>query len=153
MRVPPVIFPRRKPRPKPRPKPPPPRPRPVPKPVDKGPVPNPGGTTTPAPPSTTTTTTDATGLPGSAAGQLAQDAGQLEGEQAAAAAYETQQPMVTTPSTTAPASAYQDSRQDRSNDALQSFFSTGAGDAVHYHPGQTYATEVAASTGMENNPT
>lgn len=111
-----------------------------------------GTGTTPAT-TTTTTNTSTTGLPGSAAGQLAQDAGQLEQEQAAADAYETQQAMVTTPSTTAPANAYQDTAQDQANQALATFFGTGSGDAEQYHPGQSYAYEVAAGTGSENNPT
>lgn len=120
-------------------------------PVDKGPVPPTGSGTTPQ--SSTTTTTSTTGLPASAAGQLAQDAGQLEYEQEAANAYESQQPMVTSPTTTAPANAYQDQAQNASNNALATFFSTGSGDVPQYQPGQTYAYEVAAGTGSENNPT
>ena len=129
-----------------------PRPKPRPKPAPK-PQPKPGGTTPAPAPGTTTTTTSSTGLPQDAAGQLAQDAGQLEAEAQAANAFESQQPMVTTPVTTAPADAYQDRAADAADARLQSFFGTGQGYATHYHPGQTYAHEVAASSGAENNPT
>lgn len=144
--------PARRPKPKPKPKP---FPQPKPGPVARVP----GGTMpapAPAPATTTTTTTDttqATGLPPGAAGELAQDAGQLEQEAQAANAYQVQQPMVTTPSTTAPANAAQDKAADAADQRLQSFFSTGGGYAVHYHPMPTYAHEVAASSGAENNPT
>lgn len=136
----------RRPKPKPRPKP---APRPRPKPPAA-----PGGTTPPPATTTTTTTgTQATGLPPGAAGELAQDAGQLEQEAQAANAFQAQEPMVTTPSTQAPASAAQDKAADAADQALQSFYGTGGGYAVHYHPGMTYAHEVAASSGAESNPT
>lgn len=101
----------------------------------------------------TTTTTSSGGLPPGTADQLAQDAGQIEDQASGADAYSQAQPMVTSPSTQAPANAGQDAAQDATDQAMQSFFSTGSGDAVHYHQGVTYAQTIAASSGAENNPT
>ena len=153
---------RRAPKPKKKKKPKRPAPKPKPKTLPPAPsVGNPGGVNVPASDTGsgtgtggTTTTTSTTGLPSSAAGQLAQDAGQLEAESQAAQDYESAQPMVTTPSTTAPANAGQDAAAQAAATALQSFYGSGSADAPQYAPSSNvYAAQVAASSGAENNPT
>ena len=104
-----------------------PKPKPKPKPKKKPPAPKPA----PQPPASTGSTSPTPE-------QLGQQASDI-------AAQDSMGPMVTSGSTTAPASAYQDAVQNQTDADLDAFFSSGSGPAYHYDSTVTYPQQMATT--------
>ena len=104
------------------------KPKPKPKPKKKPPAPKPA----PQPPASTGSTSPSPEQLGQQASDIAaQDSGMG--------------PMVTSGSTTAPASAYQDAVQNQTDADLDAFFSSGSGPAYHYDSTVTYPQQMATT--------